>query len=130
MTQASFTIKRIVPHTIYWFPAHVGSVKCIALKPSKSEPTAARALSDCADLDLGYGSSADDTGHIDTPTTHNEITKCYYMVRLDFPVPYSKLNGAQASLVPLTSNPFVPAVSIPKLISTNSPTSPADRPLH
>ncbi|KAH6929920.1 hypothetical protein HPB50_006685 [Hyalomma asiaticum] len=67
----SSTSDGIVPHTIYWFPAHFGSVKAVALNPNESALTAAHALTDCAALDMGDGSSADDAGHNDTPTTHN-----------------------------------------------------------
>lgn len=86
----------IVPHTIYWLPAHVGSVKGVALNPNQSAHAAARELTYRAALEMGDDHIADDdTGHKDTLTTHNEISKYYYMVRRVLSPPHSKINRAQ-----------------------------------
>lgn len=106
------TSNGIVPHTIYWLPAHVGSVKGVALNPNQSAHAAARALTDRAALEMGDDHIADDgTGHKDTPTTHNEIAKYYYMVRRVLPPPHSKINIAQVVSLRLLQTHSYPSLA-------------------
>lgn len=106
------TSNGIVPHTIYWLPAHVGSVKDVALNPNQSAHAAARALTDRAALEMGDDHIADDdTGHKDTPTTHNEIAKYYYMVRRVLPPPHSKINIAQVVSLRLLQTHSYPSLA-------------------
>lgn len=96
-------------HSILWFPAHVGVVEGVPLNLNESAHEAARGFTDRAAL----GSDDSPPDHRDSPITHNEVTKFFYLARRVFPPPHSKLSRPQAvTLRLLQTNSYPNPVSL------------------
>lgn len=81
------SVKSITPHSITWFPAHLGSTE--GSNPNEGAHEAARGLTDRA-------ASAVPLPRWEPLLTFNEITKHFYLSRRVFPLPHPALCRARA----------------------------------
>lgn len=83
------SVKSITPHSIIWFPAHLGSTEGFTSNPNEGAHEAARGLTDRA-------ASTVPLPHGEPLLTFNEITKHFYLSRRVFPLPHPALCRARA----------------------------------
>ncbi|XP_070386799.1 uncharacterized protein [Dermacentor albipictus] len=81
--------KSISPHSLFWFPAHLGSIEGSPSNPNEGAHETVRGLTDRA-------ASAVPQPRGEPLLTFNEITTHYYLSRRVFPLPHPALCRARA----------------------------------
>lgn len=88
--------KEITPHTLIWFPGHMGTLERPSPNPNELAHSTARDLSRRAGRPLA-SEGMEDHEFSDIVTTFHDITLHYQLIRREFPLPHRGLTRPQSS---------------------------------